>query len=263
MKRTLSICLILVAIAALWCVRRPVHAQYRYWKGACLASLMQALDRTHWIDSPSAHASLPTIADLAGIQRYQAANRDLPPVVSGRVVFYGDSITDFWPTDYPAVFFPGKPYIGRGISGQSTPEMVWRFQPDVIALHPAAVVVLAGTNDVVLTERKITFQQTIENIQAMVQMAQRNHIRIILCSLLPVSHYPPAQQAAFSRRIRTINYWLQSYAASQHLTYVDYYAAMSDRAGDMKCSLSNDGLHPNAAGYAVMQQLAQRAIDTH
>lgn len=261
MKRTISGCILLLAVAAVLVhVRRPLHAQYQHLNASCLAKLVQALDETRWVDSPSAHAALPDLADL---ERYEAPDRALPPFASGRVVFYGDSITDFWATDNSSVFFPGKHYIGRGISGQSTPELLWRFQPDVLALHPEAVVLLAGSNDVVLPQRKITFQLTIGNVEIMAQMARRKHIRVILCSLLPVSHYPPAEQAAFSSQISAINRWLQSYAGAQHLTYLNYYSAMADAAGNMKSSLTADGLHPNAAGYALMQQLAQQALAAH
>ena len=133
----------------------------------------------------------------------------------------------------------------------------------MIDLHPSEVIILAGSNDVVLADRHITFQQTTTNIQAMAELAKQHHIRVVLCSLPPVSHYPQPQQVIFSEEITTINHWLLAYAANQHLAYVDYYSAMADSTGAMKNSLTVDGLHPNAAGYDVMQPLAQQAIDSH
>ncbi len=217
-----------------------------------------ALRSPRYLEAPWAHSLL---SDFAQLRRYQTQNQSLPDNVPGRVIFYGDSITDVWPTAYAAQFFPGKSYLGRGITGQSTDQMLWRFQQDVINLHPSTVVILGGSNDVVLTERKIPFKQTTANIQSMVELGQRHHIRVILCSLPPVSHYPEPKQAHFSEEIRTINRWLKAYAASQNITYVDYYNAMVDETGTMKNSLSVDGLHPNATGYSVMEPLAQKAID--
>jgi lysophospholipase L1-like esterase len=176
-------------------------------------------------------------------------------------VFYGDSITDFWPTTFPAEFFPGKPYIGRGISGQSTPELVWRFQQDVLDLHPSMVVVLAGTNDVILPNSRMTPRQTIANIETMVKLAQRHGIHVIVCSILPVSHFPEPKQEAFTTRIKAINSTLQSRAHADHFYYLDYFGAMADQTGAMRSSLSPDGVHPNAAGYALMHAMAQSAID--
>ena len=248
---------LLVGISA-WLARTPLHRQYRQDKRVCLRAIAQTLGPTRYLQSPWAQSLL---SDFDQIQRYQTSNQLLPPTAMDRVIFYGDSITDVWPIAYAAQFFPGKSYIGRGMTGQSTDQMLWRFQQDVIALHPSTVVILGGSNDVVLADRHIKFQQTTANIQSMVELAQRHHIRIILCSLPPVSHYPESEQAHFSEEIRTINHWLKAYAASHNLTYVDYYSAMVDDTGAMKNSLSVDGLHPNAAGYSVMEPLAQQAID--
>lgn len=260
-KRVLRIGIVvfLLGIAA-WLARTPLHRQYRLDKRVCLRAIARTLASTRYLESPWAHSLL---SDFAQLERYQALNRSLPPATTDRVIFYGDSITDVWPTAYATHFFPGKPYIGRGMTGQSTDTMLWRFQQDVIDLHPAAVVILGGSNDVVLADRHITFQQTTTDIQAMVELAEQHHIRVILCSVPPVSHYPQPQQAIFSEEIRTINHWLQAYAASQHLTYVDYYSAMADSTGALKNALTVDGLHPNAAGYDVMRPLVQQAIECH
>jgi lysophospholipase L1-like esterase len=195
------------------------------------------------------------------LTRYQAINRLIPPYVEGRVIFFGDSITDFWATDEASKFFPDKPYVGRGISGESTDGMVTRFQQDVIDLHPSAVVILAGTNDVILPERHIGFTQTTQNITTMVTMAHRAHIPVVLCSILPVSHFSPSQQFAYSKRINTINEWIRRYAVQEGLSYVDYHSAMADNTDSLKDSLSEDGVHPNDAGYGVMEPLAERGIE--
>jgi lysophospholipase L1-like esterase len=258
-KRGLKLgAVLLIGAIALYGARKLLHPLYQQSKGWYLNKLAAAFDNALLVESPTAHAFLP---DFAQLGRYQAANRELPSITTGRVVFYGDSITDFWPTAYKTVFFPGRPYIGRGIAGQSTPALVWRFQQDVIDLHPTAVVLLAGSNDVVLPERHITFQQTTRNIQTMVEMAQRHRMRVVLCSILPVSRYPPPQQAVFTGKIKALNLWLRKDAADRHLTYVDYYDAMADKEGAMYSSLTVDGVHPNAAGYAVMHSLVQAAID--
>jgi len=193
--------------------------------------------------------------------RYPAANRSLSPYAEGRVVFFGDSITDFWATYHASKFFPGKPYVGRGISGESTDGMVTRFQQDVIDLHPSAVVILAGTNDVIWPERHLGFPQTTQNITTMVKLAQQAHIPVVLCSLLPVSRFSPSLQAAYSQRIDTINEWLKQYSALEGLPYVDYHSAMANQTDSLNDSLSDDGVHPNDAGYAVMEPLAEQAIE--
>jgi lysophospholipase L1-like esterase len=260
MKRSLSIgvALLLLVIGA-WATRRPLHSIYLRNKGLFVSAVAQTLGTTRYLNSSWAHSLLSGFSELG---RYQRKNQSLPANSPGRVVFYGDSITDFWPTDDPSSFFPGKPYIGRGVTGQSTDGMLWRFQQDVIDLHPAAVVILAGANDVVLPDRHITFQETTTNLQAMVNLARQHGIRVILCSLLPVSHYAQPQQTVFSKEIVALNHWIQIYAAHQHLTYIDYYSAMADQSGAMNNAFTVDGLHPNAAGYSVMQQLAQQAIDS-
>jgi len=254
----LSIVVLLLGLAA-WLARRALHRQYEREKGMCLSVIGGTLSSTRYLESPRAHSLL---SDFAQLDRYHALNQSLPPNAARRVVFYGDSITDVWPTAYAPHFFPGKPYIGRGITGQSTDAMVWRFQQDVIDLRPTAVVILGGSNDVVLTDRRITFHETTTNLRIMAELAQRHHIRVILCSLPPVSHYSQPKQAIFSQEIRNINHWMKAYAASQHLTYLDYYSAMVDNTGALKNSLTVDGLHPNAAGYDVMRTLAQQAIDS-
>lgn len=181
------------------------------------------------------------------------------PAPPGRVVFLGDSITDIWNL---AQFFPGKPYVNRGISGQTTPQMLVRMMPDVIDLHPAAVIILAGTNDIAQNTGPETPRMIEENFQAMVQLAQLHGIRVILCSLTPVSDYMPHPQTKDRppADILQLNAWLKQYAAKVHAVYADYYSAVVDSHGMFRNGDSIDGLHPNAKGFALLAPVAEAAI---
>ncbi len=198
--------------------------------------------------------------DWAGLGHYTAENATLPKDTTGRVVFYGDSITDSWGRSL-GTFFPGKPYINRGISGQTTPQMVVRFRQDVVNLHPAAVVILAGTNDIAGNTGPETPEMIEDNFKSMADLAKANGIRVIVSSILPVADYPwkPGLQPA--PKIQSLNSWIAGYCVTHGLTYLDYYTAMADENGGMKPGISSDGVHPNAAGYAIMEPLAQAAID--
>src|SRR6185437_6519200 len=198
--------------------------------------------------------------DWPQLGRYADANAALPATRSGRVVFYGDSITDAW-TRNGGTFFPGKPYVNRGISGQTTEQMVVRFRQDVINLHPQTVVILAGTNDIAGNTGPETQAMIEDNFRSMVDLARANNIRVVLASVLPAAGYPWKPSAGnHAGKIRTLNDWLKSYAASQNLTYLDYYTAMAGPDGGMKPGISIDGVHPNAAGYAIMEPLAEKAL---
>ncbi|HEV7122001.1 MAG TPA: SGNH/GDSL hydrolase family protein [Rhodanobacter sp.] len=203
------------------------------------------------------------LADWPQLNRYRAANARLAPPVPGqaRVVFFGDSITDAWGRAKGTTFFPGRPYINRGISGQTTAQMVLRFRQDVIDLHPAAVVILAGTNDIAGNTGLATLRMIEDNFRSMTELAQANHIRVILASVLPTSDYPwhPGLQPA--GKVRALNAWLRSYAATSGATYLDYYTALANAQGGMDKRLARDGVHPTPAGYTIMAPLAQRAID--
>ena len=202
-------------------------------------------------------------ADWAQLGRYRADNAALPPppATGQRVVFYGDSITDAWGRgDGLGPFFPGKPYINRGISGQTTPQMLVRFQQDVVHLHPAAVVILAGTNDIAGNTGPSTPEMIENNFKSMTAIARANGIKVVLASITPAYNYPwkPAIQPV--PIIREVNQWLKEYCASEHLVFLDYYGAMSDAKGAMKPGLASDGVHPTGAGYAIMGPLAEAAI---
>lgn len=185
-----------------------------------------------------------------------------------RVVFMGDSITDYWDNPGYGGFFPSKPYINRGISGQITPQMLIRFRQDVIALQPKVVVILAGTNDIAGNIGPATFSDIENNLSTMSELARAHSIRIVLASLLPVSDYNRTRDGkALIRttqrpldRIRTLNNWIKQYAADNGHIYLDYFRAMADEKEMLKEDLSNDGVHPNAKGYSVMAPLAEAAI---
>jgi len=199
-------------------------------------------------------------ADWAQLGRYKDANATLPAKEMGRVVFYGDSITDAW-AKLPDAFFPGKPFVGRGISGQTTPQMLVRFRQDVIDLHPEAVVILAGTNDVAGNTGPMTAEMTEANLMSMAELARVHKIKVVLCSIMPVLDYPWRKGMEPSLKIQAINAWMKGYAAKEGLAYVDYYSAMDDGTGAAKAGLTKDGVHPTAEGYALMEPLALAGIE--
>ena len=237
----------------------------------CVTSQAQAV-----VQSPNECADLAAqvsrseakLKDWPALARYHEANAKVTAPAKGepRVVFMGDSITDGWDNQSNG-FFPGRPYINRGISGQTTPQMLLRFRPDVIALKPKVVVILAGTNDIAGNTGLTTLEAIEDNLTSMAELARLNGISVVLASLLPVSDYEsregkPIIQTARRppEQIKTLNTWIQSYALQNKLVFLDYYSAMIDTKGFLKDELSNDGLHPNEAGYAVMAPLAERAI---
>lgn len=175
-----------------------------------------------------------------------------------RVVFMGDSITDFWKLEES---FPGKPYINRGISGQTSPQMVLRFRQDVIDLKPKAVVILAGTNDIAGNTGPMTLGQTEANLMDMAELAHANGIRVVLCSVLPVFDFPWTPGVSPAAKIVALNAWIKQYAAAHGFVYVDYHTAMKDGRDGLPTTLSTDGVHPIAAGYAVMARLAEAGIE--
>jgi lysophospholipase L1-like esterase len=200
------------------------------------------------------------LEDWAQLGRYRAADEALPATELGRVVFYGDSITDFWVRD-GGKFFPGKPYVNRGISGQTTPQMLVRFRQDVVALHPEAVVILAGTNDIAGNTGPSTQEMIEDNFKSMTEIAKANGIRVILASVTPAAKYLWRPEIADpAGKIEALNAWIKSYCAQEKLTYLDYWTAMAGPDGGMKPGISLDGVHPNAAGYAMMEPLAEAAI---
>jgi len=218
------------------------------------------------------------LQDWNQIGRYHAANVELKkqPADPQRVVFMGDSITDAWRL---AEYFPGKPYVNRGISGQTTPQMLVRMYPDVIDLAPKVLVILAGTNDIARNTGPQTLEMIEHNFMAMTELAQAHNMKVVLCSVMPISDYPalnpqpatgrggaPAPIRRKQTEIRPpadiirLNAWLKDYAAKAGAMYADYYAATVDEKGWLKEPISGDGLHPNPQGYALMAPVVEAAI---
>ena len=201
--------------------------------------------------------------DFGELKRYREADAVLKASAAGenRVLFLGDSITDYWKL---ADYFPGKGYINRGIDGQTTSQMVVRFRQDVIDLRPAVLVVLAGTNDVAGVTGPTRNEDIEANYATMAELARLHHIRVVFASLLPVNNYSEDAKESFAlrprERILALNAWLKEYCARNGLVYLDYFSAMVDDKGMLKRDLSDEGLHPNPAGYKGMAPLAEKAI---
>ena len=203
----------------------------------------------------------------ANYGRYREANTKLAPPAKreDRVVFMGDSITDSWKL---AEYFPNAPYVNRGISGQTTSQMLLRFRPDVIDLKPKVVVILAGTNDISANTGPMTPEAIQGNLASMVDLAHANGINVVLASVMPVSDYN--KNAAGTQIIQTVrrppvqiaalNTWIKQFCADRKLVYLDYFSAMVDDKGFLKPDIANDGLHPNAKGYELIKPLAAEAI---
>ena len=208
--------------------------------------------------------------DWANLNRYREDNTKIaaPAKDENRVVFMGDSITDLWDNPGFGGFFPGKPYVNRGISGQTTPQMLLRFRQDVLALKPKVVVILAGTNDIAGNTGPSTLEMIQDNLASMAELAKASNVRVVLASLLPVCDYKQSKDGKQliqtvrrpPEKIRALNEWMKEYAAKNHVTYLDYYSAMVDDKGFLKEGLTYDGLHADANGYAVMGPLAEKAI---
>jgi lysophospholipase L1-like esterase len=216
-----------------------------------LQALISQLQRAH-----------QALNDWPNLGRYRDADAKTPPPAAGenRVVFMGDSITDGWGKGQ-APFFPGKPYINRGISGQTTPQMLVRFRPDVINLKPKVVVTLAGTNDIAGNTGAETLENIEDNLASMSELARANGIRVVLAAVMPVCDSLRQQTVRRPpQQILALNDWIKSYTAKNGFVYLDYYSAMVDSSGMFKQELTYDCLHPNDAGYAVMAPLAERAI---
>jgi acyl-CoA thioesterase I len=199
--------------------------------------------------------------DFGQLARYREADAALAPAGESRVVFLGDSITDYWKLpDY----FPGKPYINRGIDGQTTPEMLVRFRQDVIALHPKVLVVLAGTNDIAGVTGRTSNEDIEVNYASMAELARAHRIRMVFASILPVHNYTHDAEESFALRPRdrilALNKWLKNYCAKNRLVYLDYFSALVDERGMLKRALADDGLHPTDAGYKIMASQAEKAI---
>ena len=255
-----------VLCATMLCAGMPAFAQVAASAAApASATVPQAIDPVlvrplDQLTPEQIQGMQKKLADWPNLNGFREDNDRLPPAEPGRVVFFGDSITIAWKERDGNQFFPGKPYVNRGISGQTTPQMLVRFQQDVVALKPAAVVILAGINDLAGNTGPMTLPMTEDNFRSMVQIAQANGIRVILSSVLPANRMAWRNNLNPSQQVRDLNAWLQQYAAAHGCTWLDYYSSLVDKNGGMKPGLSKDGVHPTPAGYAIMAPLAEAAI---
>ena len=259
---------ILLVCLTIFTLARVVHTQAPV-TGTAQPSTTASVDPCAEVKTQFANAD-KKLKDWPALTRYRESNSTTQPTSKSenRVVFLGDSITDSWDDPKYGGFFPGKPYINRGISGQTTPQMLIRFRPDVIALKPRVVVILAGTNDIAGNTGPMTLGDIENNLTSIAELARLNKIKVVFATLLPVSDYEvrdgqPIIQTARRppEKIKALNDWIKQYTQEHGLIYLDYYSAMVDGKGFLKDELSNDGLHPNDQGYLVMAPLAQAAIE--
>jgi lysophospholipase L1-like esterase len=199
--------------------------------------------------------------DWPNFGRYRKANETLglPSAKEKRVVFMGNSITDAW-IDLSPEFFEGKSYIDRGISGQTTGQMLVRFRADVINLKPKVVLILGGTNDIAGNSGPSTLEMIEDNLASMAEIAQANGIKVIMCSVLPAYDYPWKPGVQPAEKIFALNLWIKDYASGHHCVYLDYYSPLADERKGMKKEYSEDGVHPNKEGYRIMEALAEKEI---
>ena len=199
--------------------------------------------------------------DWANLKRFQQENSELmlAKAHEHRVVFMGNSITEGWLSIRPE-FFKNKPYVNRGISGQTTPQMLLRFRQDVIHLKPSTVVLLAGINDIAENTGPSTIEMIANNIISMAELAKANHINVIICSVLPANKFPWREGLKPAEKVIKLNALLQSYSKKHKLAYVDYYSAMVNDSHGLKKELGEDGIHPNKNGYLIMEPILEKAI---
>jgi len=235
-------CVIYGLLEAKFCIMRKIYVYLVVW-GLLFAGSARAQD---W----------------QNLGRYQEANSQLgmPKPGETRVVFMGNSITEIWMKIFPE-FFSSNHYINRGISGQTTPQMLLRFRADVIDLLPKVVVILAGTNDIAGNTGPATLKMIEDNIVSMCELARCHHIRVVLSSVLPVYDYPWHKGLHPAAKIIKLNRWIKKYATENGWVYLDYFTPLADKRDGMKSMYSADGVHPNREGFAVMMPLAKKAIE--
>jgi len=246
-------------------IQRSILLPFFFSISACAQQPAPSIPSTGYPDLDQYRASRIAIYtdDFGQLARYRDADKVATAAVAGekRVVFLGDSITDYWKLEN---YFPGKPYINRGVDGQSTPEMLVRFRQDVIDLDPAVLVILAGTNDIAGVTGRTRNEDLEANYSSMAELARLHHIRVVFASLLPINNYTTEAKESFAlrpgERLQVINGWLKNYCAKKGLVYLDYSSSLKDEKGMLRRELSDDGLHPNHAGYKIMAPLAEKAI---
>ena len=206
--------------------------------------------------------SLSSAQDWGQLNHFKKANKEMKvsPNNEDRIVFFGNSITIGWLHSMPS-FFEGKPYVNRGISGQTTPQMLVRFRQDVIALQPKVVLILAGTNDIAGNTGPITLEQILDNIISMTQLAKANNIQVVLSSVLPASEYSWKPEMHPDIKIPKLNAMIEAYALSNGVVYLDYFSALVNKDNGMNKELAADGVHPTKKGYEIMAPLAEKAIE--
>ena len=199
--------------------------------------------------------------DWANLKRFQKENAELtnPKSWEDRIVFMGNSITIGWLEARPE-FFAGKPYVNRGIGGQTTPQMLLRFRQDVVDLKPSAVVILAGINDIAGNTGPSTIEMIVDNIVSMAELAKANNINVVLCSVLPAYDFPWAKGLKPAGKVIKLNAMIKSYSTKHNIVYVDYFTAMADESNGLKEKLGVDGVHPNVTGYSIMEPLVEDGI---
>ena len=199
--------------------------------------------------------------DWPNIARFDDANHKLQPVVAGKItaVYMGDSITDFW-MNYDSTFFAGNNYIDRGISGQTTGQMLVRFRQDVINLKPKVVVILAGINDIAQNNGPEKLEDVFGNIASMAELAKANNIKVVISSVLPANKLPWRPSIIPTDKVTQLNVMLKQYADKNHIVYLDYYSKMVDSEKGLPVNLAKDGIHPTLEGYKMMEPLAVKAV---
>lgn len=200
--------------------------------------------------------------DWADLHHYAAENKTLPPPAASdkRVVFLGSSIFEFWKTRMPEYFINNKAYVDRGISGQISPQLLIRFQQDVIELKPKAVIILAGSNDLAGTTGHVSIESIMNNIKSMAELAKANHIKVILCQYLPISEYSWRKELKPAEKIIALNKAIKTYGTENGFTILDYFSPLVDSHNGQRAELTIDGVHPNAAGYKIMAKVTDEAI---
>jgi lysophospholipase L1-like esterase len=199
--------------------------------------------------------------DWANLKRFQKENSEIsnPKPGEHRIVFMGNSITEGWLRIRPD-FFAGKPYINRGISGETTPQMLLRFRQDVINLTPSVVVILAGINDIAENTGPSTIDMIVDNIISMCELAKANNIKVVLCSVLPAIDFPWRKGLEPAGKIIKLNSLIKAYTIKSNIEYVDYFTVMENESNGLKDDLCSDGVHPNAKGYSIMEPLLENAL---
>jgi lysophospholipase L1-like esterase len=201
------------------------------------------------------------VPDWAYLNKYKTENEQISAPSSGekRIVFFGDSIIAGWGKANPE-FFTGKPYLDRGINGQTTSQLLLRFRQDVIELKPKVVVILAGTNDIAGNTGPATLEMILGNLISMCELAKANTIKVVLCSVLPAHDYPWSRGMKPAEKIENLNVMIAKYTKANGIPYVDYYSVMMDRQKGLQSIYSEDGVHPNKEGYRVMEPIVEKQL---